>query len=141
MADSSIWWLLTGAAVAVELMTGTVYLLMVAVGFAAGALTAHMGQSASLQISIATLFAAATTGLWHIYKLRQPPEAHASENSDVNMDIGATIFVSEWQNDRTAKVQYRGSSWSALADIDAELLEGNYKVKAVHGSQLVLENI
>jgi membrane protein implicated in regulation of membrane protease activity len=34
MADSSIWWLLTGAAVAVELVTGTFYLLMFAVAWA-----------------------------------------------------------------------------------------------------------
>ncbi|MGA8787294.1 MAG: NfeD family protein, partial [Polaromonas sp.] len=32
MSESSIWWLLAGAAVAVELMTGTFYLLMLAVG-------------------------------------------------------------------------------------------------------------
>jgi membrane protein implicated in regulation of membrane protease activity len=37
MAESSIWWLMTGAAVAIELVTGTFYLLMFAVGLAAAA--------------------------------------------------------------------------------------------------------
>ena len=35
MAESTIWWLLTGTAVAVELITGTFYLLMLAIGLAA----------------------------------------------------------------------------------------------------------
>ena len=43
MADSTVWWLLAGAAVAVELMTGTFYLLMLAIGLAAAALAAHAG--------------------------------------------------------------------------------------------------
>ncbi|MFZ2989079.1 NfeD family protein, partial [Ideonella sp.] len=30
MADSTIWWLLAGGAVALELVTGTFYLLMLA---------------------------------------------------------------------------------------------------------------
>ena len=30
MADSTLWWLLTGTAVAMELLTGTFYLLMLA---------------------------------------------------------------------------------------------------------------
>jgi hypothetical protein len=33
MADSTVWWLLAGAAVAVELLTGTFYLLMLAIGW------------------------------------------------------------------------------------------------------------
>ena len=43
MADSTLWWLLAGAAVAVELLTGTFYLLMLGIGVAAGALAAHAG--------------------------------------------------------------------------------------------------
>ena len=41
MADSTLWWLLAGAAVAVELLTGTFYLLMFAIGLAAAAIAAH----------------------------------------------------------------------------------------------------
>ena len=36
MAESTIWWLLAGAAVALELVTGTFYLLMLAVGLGRG---------------------------------------------------------------------------------------------------------
>ncbi|TNF61541.1 MAG: NfeD family protein, partial [Burkholderiales bacterium] len=43
MADSTLWWLMTGAAVVLELLTGTFYLLMLAIGLAAGAVAAHLG--------------------------------------------------------------------------------------------------
>src|SRR6478735_7202301 len=50
MADSSLWWLLAGAAVAVELVTGTFYLLMLAIGLAAAALAAHSGAGLTTQL-------------------------------------------------------------------------------------------
>ena len=42
MEESTIWWLLAGVAVVTELLTGTFYLLMLAVGLAAAALAAHL---------------------------------------------------------------------------------------------------
>ena len=42
MADATVWWLATGLVVLLELFTGTFYLLMLAVGLAAGALAAHV---------------------------------------------------------------------------------------------------
>ena len=50
MAESTIWWLLTGTAVAVELVAGTFYLLMLAIGLAAGALAAHVGAPLAAQL-------------------------------------------------------------------------------------------
>ncbi len=44
MDDSTLWWLLTGALVALELITGTFYLLMLAIGAAAAALAAHASR-------------------------------------------------------------------------------------------------
>ena len=55
MADSTLWWLLTGAAVAVELLTGTFYLLMLAIGLGAAALAVHAGASMAVQLALAAL--------------------------------------------------------------------------------------
>ncbi|MGQ9723753.1 MAG: NfeD family protein [Tepidimonas sp.] len=44
MADSTLWWVLTGVAVVAELLSGTFFLLMLAVGGAAGAIAAHAVQ-------------------------------------------------------------------------------------------------
>ena len=40
MAFSTVWWLVTGGLIAVELLTGTFYLLMLSLGAAAAALAA-----------------------------------------------------------------------------------------------------
>ena len=53
MSESSIWWLLAGAAVAVELMTGTLYLLMLAIGISAGAIAAYLGLAVIGQMLVA----------------------------------------------------------------------------------------
>ena len=45
-AASTVWWVVAGVLVAVELATGTFYLLMLALGAAAAALAAHAGRSA-----------------------------------------------------------------------------------------------
>ena len=42
MAESTLWWLLAGGIVAAELLTGTFYLLMLALGVAAAAIAAHL---------------------------------------------------------------------------------------------------
>ena len=45
MDESTFWWLFAGLAVAAELMTGTFYLLMLAVGLAGAALAARAIES------------------------------------------------------------------------------------------------
>ena len=40
---ATVWWVLAGIAVAVELSTGTFYMLMLALGLAAGAIASHLG--------------------------------------------------------------------------------------------------
>ena len=55
MAESTFWWLLAGAAVAVEMLTGTFYLLMLALGLASAAIAAHAGASLPFLSVIAAL--------------------------------------------------------------------------------------
>ena len=45
MEASTIWWLAAGAVVVAELLTGTFYLLMVALGLVAAALAAHIDDA------------------------------------------------------------------------------------------------
>ena len=53
MAPSTLWWLLAGAAIALELLTGTFYLLMLALGMAGAAVAAHLGAGTVVQLLIA----------------------------------------------------------------------------------------
>ena len=55
MSNPTFWWLLAGAMVALELFTGTFYLLMLAIGMAAAALAAHAGLGLTGQLLLGAI--------------------------------------------------------------------------------------
>ena len=134
----TFWWVAAGLAVAVELATGTFYLLMLALGFAAGAVAAHLGLPLSGQTIAAALVGGGATALWRWRRARQPGATPAAENRDVNLDIGDRVYVGEWSPDRTARVQHRGSTWMARLAPGAAAAEGQHVIRAVEGNWLVL---
>ncbi|WP_188710166.1 NfeD family protein [Polaromonas eurypsychrophila] len=142
MAESTIWWLLAGGAVALELMTGTFYLLMLAVGLAAAALAAHFGLALTAQILVAALVGGGAVVLWHWKRSKDPKPAEAQANADVQMDIGETVHVAQWNADATASVKYRGSQWTVvIADTDAAPQPGLFRVKELQGNRLVVHKL
>ena len=141
MTDSSIWWLLTGAAVAVELMTGTFYLLMFAVGLAAAAIAAHLGASVTSQLVIAALIGGGAVVAWHFLRGKKMVGKKAEFNSDVNMDIGQTVHVDTWQADGTTTIKYRGANWTAQLQEGSSSGVGAYSVEQVIGSRLILKKV
>ncbi|HWI82734.1 NfeD family protein [Ramlibacter sp.] len=141
MAQSTLWWLLTGTAVAVELLTGTFYLLMLAIGLAAGALAAHAGASMSVQLVTAGVVGGGAVAAWHVRRRKRPAEPAAGANPDVNMDVGETVQVHAWDADGTATVKYRGANWTVVALEGSVHGTGAHRVREVVGSRLVVEKI
>jgi membrane protein implicated in regulation of membrane protease activity len=138
-SSATAWWVVAGLMVAAELLTGTFYLLMVALGLVGAALAAHLGLSFTVQVITAALAGGGATALWHWHRAQQPRSAPAHMNRDVNLDIGERVKVDGWQADGTARVQYRGSSWNArLAPDSADSAAGDYVVASVEGNHLVL---
>ena len=131
-----LWWLATGGLVAAELATGTFYLLMLALGCAAGALAAHAGLGATGQVVTAAVLGAACTAGWHFKRARSPRSAPSESNRDVNIDIGQTLHVAAWGADGTARVPYRGAAWSVRFDGPGTPAPGEHVIVAVHGNQL-----
>ncbi|OOG39867.1 NfeD family protein [Polaromonas sp. A23] len=139
MAESTIWWLLAGSAVAVELVTGTFYLLMLAVGLAAAALAAHLGLDNTAQILVAAVVGGGAVVFWHWKRGQSPKPAEPQANRDLQMDIGETVHVAQWNADATASVKYRGAQWAVvLADKDSAPQPGLFKVKQLDGNRLVV---
>ncbi|MFP5398845.1 MAG: NfeD family protein [Gammaproteobacteria bacterium] len=133
---ATLWWVIAGVLVAVELATGTFYLLMLACGAAAAALAAHAGLSASLQIVCAALVGGGATAAWHLRRARAPRSAPAASNPDVLLDIGGTLQVDAWQGDGTARVHYRGAAWSVRYAGPGTPAAGLHRIVSVHGSEL-----
>jgi membrane protein implicated in regulation of membrane protease activity len=139
MALTTWWWLAAGIAVAVELGTGTFYLLMLAVGLAAGAIAGHAGATFTGQLVVAAVVGGGAVAALHLRRrgMQQPAVAHA--NPDVNPDIGETVHVEQWLADGSASVQYRGARWTAMAAGGAPREAGMYRIREVVGNRLVVE--
>ena len=138
-AASTAWWLIAGALVAAELATGTFYLLMLALGAAAGAVAAHLGLSTSVQIATAALLGGGAIVVWHLRRTAQSPGLPASANPDVNLDIGGTVQVAHWQADGSARVHYRGTDWDARHAGAGQASSGEHTIRAIEGSRLLLD--
>ena len=142
MNESTIWWLLAGLAVAVELVTGTFYLLMLAVGLAAGAIAAHLGLGTVMQLLASAAIGGGSVLAWYWHRSKSPAPLPASANRDVNIDIGEAVQVDRWNADGTATVQFRGASWTAVsADKAQPGLSGSFRIREMIGNRLVIEKI
>ena len=138
LSAATVWWVLAGVAVAAELTTGTFYLLMVALGLAAAAVAAHLGLAIGPQLVVAAVVGGGATALWHWRRASQPRSKPARENRDVNLDIGELVHVAAWEADGTARIPYRGSTWTARLVPGAVPAPGPHRVTAVEGNWLVL---
>jgi len=142
MSDAVIWWLLAGATVAVELMTGTFYLLMLAAGLVVGALAAHLGVGLTGQMLIAAACGGGAVAAWHGLRSRTPSPLRANANPDVHLDIGEPVHVAQWNADGTASVNFRGAQWTAIAaDPSVTGAPGNFRIKEMLGNRLVIERL
>ncbi|MDR3371738.1 NfeD family protein [Rhodoferax sp.] len=139
MAESTLWWLAAGALIAVELVTGTFYMLMISVGLVAAALGAHAGVAVTWQWVIAALVGGGSIVVWRRIKGSQPPVAPARANRDVNMDIGEVVHVDAFNDDGTCSVHYRGARWDAVLAPEESAESGSYTIVEVVGSRLILK--
>jgi membrane protein implicated in regulation of membrane protease activity len=137
-SEPTLWWTAAGVAVAVELATGTFYLLMIALGLAGGAVAAHLGLGVPAQLVLAALVGGGAVALWHVRRARQPLGPPASSNPDVNLDIGQRVHVTLWEPDGTARIQYRGAPWHARYGGSDAPAPGEHFIRAIDGSELIL---
>jgi membrane protein implicated in regulation of membrane protease activity len=139
MEESTIWWLLAGITVAVELMTGTFYLLMLAIGLAAAALAAHLGLPTAAQIVMAALVGGGAVVAWYFIKKKRPGDPSARADRSVNLDVGETVQVDGWNADGTATVKYRGASWTAIHRPGITPSTGLHRVAELVGNRLLVD--
>ena len=134
-----MWWLAAGGLIALELVTGTFYLLMISLGLVVAALTAHAGMPTPWQWVAAAVVGGGSVMAWRTYKRSQPADAPATANHNVNMDVGETVHVDHWQEDHTCSVQYRGAHWNASLQEGHVAETGTHVIAEVIGSRLILK--
>jgi membrane protein implicated in regulation of membrane protease activity len=138
MSDMTVWFVVAFGLLVVELMTGTFYLLMVAIGCAIGGTAALAGASLPVQfVAGAAVGIAATMILRRTRFGERRMRADAAHNRDVILDIGEVVQVAAW-HEGTAHVRYRGCRWDATLEPGAVPQTGAQVIKAVRGSTLVV---
>ncbi len=141
MADSTMWWLLAGALVALELLSGTFYLLMLALGAAVAAIAAHLGMPLIAQITVASVAGLVSVAMWYQLKKRRPGDPSARAQRSVNLDVGEIIQVDTWLPDGSAQVKYRGALWRVIQRPGNAQAPGAYRVAELVGSSLLVDKV
>lgn len=147
LTESTWWWLLGGILVALELMSGTFLLLMLAAGAVAGAIAAHLSLALPYQITTASVVGAAAVFIWVRFLRRsgqQTGEQHLANQTtgQANLDLGQTVTVTAWTADGTAQVHYRGAPWSARYQANGDPTPptpGVYRICDVQGNVLIVQ--
>lgn len=131
-----LWWIAAGVAVGTELLTGTVYLLLLSIGMAVAGLTAQMGAPPATQMLVCAMVGGVAMVLLRWRRLRA---SGRSAMPRFDLDIGHRVKVTRWQQDGLATVHYRGAPWQARWNGDGPPPgPGEYAIVAVDGSRLVL---
>jgi membrane protein implicated in regulation of membrane protease activity len=138
---ATAWWVVAGVLVVAELATGTFYLLMLALGAAAGAVAAHLGAGLNAQLLSAAITGGGAVAVWHLLRRRELKPAAAAENRDVNLDIGEELQVTQWQADGSASVAYRGAQWAVRHAGSGTPQPGRHVIRRVEGSRLYVERL
>jgi membrane protein implicated in regulation of membrane protease activity len=140
MNESTIWWLLAGALVAAGLATGTFYLLMLAIGASAAALTAHMQATVTTQIVVGSVVGGLAVVLWRLYQ-NHMAKSHPQEHASQHLDIGEKVQVAAWNDQGVAQVQHRGAAWRAICAEGQSQEIGTYQIADIQGNTLVLSHV
>jgi membrane protein implicated in regulation of membrane protease activity len=141
MADSTGWWLLTGALIALEMLSGTFYLLMLALGAAIAAVAAHLGVPLALQMVVASVAGLVSVAVWHQFRKRRPGDPSVRAQRSVNLDVGEIIQVDAWLPDGSAQVKYRGAQWRVIQRPGNAPVPGAYRVSELVGSSLLVDKV
>jgi len=132
-----IWWLAAVVLVIAEMLSGTFYLLAVAIGLAAAGLAAYLGMAWSVQAAVAALLCLASVA--GIFRWKQHTNPH--EQANLAYDIGQEVHVVHWSDDRHARVSYRGAEWEAelAKSASPDPARQKWRIKELIGSQLIIE--
>jgi membrane protein implicated in regulation of membrane protease activity len=137
--DNYVWWFVIGFGLLVaELLTGTFYLLVIAVAFGAAGLVALAGASITWQLLTAAVVSVGGT-LW-LRQSRFGRRLRDRTTSDhvQNMDVGQTLRVEQWAPNRTARANYRGATWDVELAPGEQPAGGEFVIREIQANRLIV---
>lgn len=136
MSDYLIWLIVALVILGSEMMLGTIYLLAFSAGALAACVCALFGLTLTAQFTVAALVIVLGV-IIALYFRRNIRKLTPNTQCD-NLDKGQIVSVTKVNEDGSAKVNYRGTSWTAYAD-NGSLECGVYKIERVEGTRLILK--
>ncbi len=133
-----VWWFVIGFGLLVaELLTGTFYLLIIAVAMGVAGLASLGGASFPLQLVIAA--GIGLGGSMWLRTTRWGKRLHERGDDRVqHMDIGQSLRVEHWTPARTARAQYRGSVWDVELAPGEPPVSGEFVIREIQANRLIV---
>ena len=143
MTESTLWLIVTGFFVSLEMLSRSAYLLILALGAACAALLAWVGASQGMQLIAAAAIGGVAVAIWHRHLLKRGPLLHSTGFDSVfpDIEIGTQIDVQKWESDGTCKVRHDGMVCVGRHYGPHLPSLGLHRVISIDGSFLVLELI
>ena len=133
MPPYAYWFILAFGLLALEMATGTFYMLMLAAALATGGVAALFGLGLPVQITLAAL-----AGIVGTIILRRMKSIRPADAASQGLDTGQPVQVIAWHEDGSARVHYRGAEWDAEPESADMPHDGMFYIKEIHGSKLIL---
>lgn len=137
MPDAISWFVAAGLLVILELFSGTFYLLMIALGMAAGGVAVLAGAAMPWPAASAAVVGVLATLLLRRSKYGRAVKTAAARDPNVNLDIGQSVTVAQWQ-DGSARVMYRGAMWDVELAPGVGQHPGIFTICEIRGNRLIV---
>jgi membrane protein implicated in regulation of membrane protease activity len=132
-----VWWFVLAFVLLVaELLSGTFYLLMIALALAGAGVASLAGASLTVQLVVAAILG--FSGALLLRRLRSGRQQSEQPDPLQNMDVGQTLQVDGWTGSRTARANYRGAQWDVELAPGEEAQPGEFVIQSIHANRLIV---
>jgi len=132
-----VWWFVLAFVLLVaELLSGTFYLLMIAVALAGAGVASLAGASLTVQLLVAAILG--FSGALLLRRLRSGRQPSEPPDPLQNMDVGQTVKVDGWTGSRRARANYRGAQWDVELAPGEEAQPGEFVIQSIQANRLIV---
>ncbi len=130
-----VWWFVLGFGLLVaELLTGTFYLLVIALACGTAGVAALLGAPFAAQVLVAAIIGFAGS-LW----LRKSRAGRPAASDPLqNMDVGQVLRIDHWAGNGTARASYRGALWDVQLAPGEQAVAGDYVIRDIQANRLIV---
>ena len=131
----SLWLIVAAALTGLEMLTGTFYLLLMAIAALAGCVAALTGFSGTQQLLVFCAFGLIEAVAFTVYRRHHP--AKQPQNF---LDVGRVVVFKGVAPDGSWIVRYRGADWQAKPAKEQTRKDASLVIVKTAGNILIVDN-